>query len=141
MYINLLLQLFHFYRYSQARQSISKQRSKEPDEQQDYQISVTSVSGEPLLKKPKQDESSMSEASWSGEEGGSLGVPDGTGCWPDTAIEWPLEAFSETLCQDLFSQKWEIRHGAATALRELVRLHGKGMSNRFYFGTNHLFED
>ena len=57
------------------------------------------------------------------------GVPDGTGCWPDSLIDWPLESFVESLCQDLFSQKWEIRHGAATALRELVKLHGKGMKN------------
>jgi len=55
------------------------------------------------------------------------GVPDGTGCWPDSVLDWPLESFVESLCQDLFSQKWEIRHGAATALREVIRLHGKGM--------------
>lgn len=53
-------------------------------------------------------------------------MPDGTGSWPDSVIDWPLESFAENLCQDLFSQKWEVRHGAATALRELVRLHGKG---------------
>lgn len=40
--------------------------------------------------------------------------------------EWPLEAFVEALCQDLFSAAWEVRHGAATALREVVRLHGRG---------------
>ncbi|XP_077491281.1 histone acetyltransferase 1 isoform X2 [Amblyomma americanum] len=40
--------------------------------------------------------------------------------------EWPLEAFVEALCQDLFSAAWEVRHGAATALREVVRLHGHG---------------
>lgn len=40
--------------------------------------------------------------------------------------EWPLEAFTESLCQDLFSASWEVRHGAATALREIVRLHGRG---------------
>lgn len=57
------------------------------------------------------------------------GVPDSTGCWPDSVIDWPLELFAESLCQDLFSQKWEVRHGAATALRELVKLHGKGMWN------------
>lgn len=123
--VSCLIVQFAFYGF-QARQSISKQRSREPDDPQDHQSSVTSGSGEPLIKKPKQDESSMSEASWSGEEGGSWGVPDGTGCWPDTAVEWPLESFAESLCQDLFSQKWEVRHGAATALRELVRLHGKG---------------
>lgn len=40
--------------------------------------------------------------------------------------EWPLEAFVEALCQDLFSAAWEVRHGAATALREVIRLHGRG---------------
>ncbi|XP_012260171.2 TATA-binding protein-associated factor 172 isoform X2 [Athalia rosae] len=109
-----------------ARQSISKQRSREPDDSQDHQSSVTGGSGEPSVKKLKQDESAVSETTWNTEENGCLGVPDGTGCWPDTAIEWPLESFAENLCQDLFSQKWEVRHGAATALRELVRLHGKG---------------
>lgn len=57
----------------------------------------------------------------------SNGVPDSTGCWPETLIDWPLESFTENLCQDLFSQKWEIRHGAATALRELIKLHGKSI--------------
>ncbi|XP_046628618.1 TATA-binding protein-associated factor 172 [Neodiprion virginianus] len=109
-----------------ARQSISKQRSREPDDTQDHQSSVTIGSGEPYVKRPKQEENATSEASWSGDEGGNWGVPDGTGCWPDTAVEWPLDSFAESLCQDLFSQKWEVRHGAATALRELVRLHGKG---------------
>ncbi|KAH7943366.1 hypothetical protein HPB52_007279 [Rhipicephalus sanguineus] len=40
--------------------------------------------------------------------------------------EWPLEAFVVALCQDLFSAAWEVRHGAATALREVIRLHGRG---------------
>lgn len=73
-------------------------------------------------------EETISEGWWSSSSSESgLTVPDGTGCWPETAIDWPLESFAETLCQDLFSQKWEVRHGAATALRELVRLHGKGL--------------
>ncbi|CAN8003098.1 unnamed protein product [Ixodes hexagonus] len=44
----------------------------------------------------------------------------------DEGGEWPLEGFTESLCQDLFSASWEVRHGAATALREIVRLHGRG---------------
>lgn len=39
---------------------------------------------------------------------------------------WPLEAFTESLAQDLFSASWEVRHGAATGIREVVRLHGRG---------------
>lgn len=40
--------------------------------------------------------------------------------------EWPFESFSDELIQDLFSPSWEIRHGAATALREIVKIHGMG---------------
>ncbi|XP_011313794.1 TATA-binding protein-associated factor 172 [Fopius arisanus] len=111
-----------------ARQSMSKQRSREPDE----------AEGNDCRKKIKLEEVGNPqplEAGAAGDTGlknqiveaASAGaVPDGTGCWPETAMDWPLEMFSETLCQDLFSQKWEVRHGAATALRELVRIHGKG---------------
>ncbi|KAH9365207.1 hypothetical protein HPB48_012526 [Haemaphysalis longicornis] len=52
---------------------------------------------------------------------------DGENLWEEQQSgEWPLEAFVEALCQDLFSAAWEVRHGAATALREVVRLHGRG---------------
>ncbi|XP_043463907.1 TATA-binding protein-associated factor 172 [Leptopilina heterotoma] len=115
-----------------ARQSISKQRSRDPDEgPQDLSTTCNNQSQlnnsvENQAKKIKLEET-ISEGWWSSSSSESgLTVPDGTGCWPETAIDWPLESFAETLCQDLFSQKWEVRHGAATALRELVRLHGKG---------------
>jgi len=39
--------------------------------------------------------------------------------------EWPLESFSDGLMSDLFNPSWEIRHGAATGLREIVKIHGK----------------
>lgn len=52
-------------------------------------------------------------------------VPDGTGSWEDT-IEWPLETFCARLQLDLFSARWETRHGAATALRELLKSHSSG---------------
>ncbi|XP_033118487.1 TATA-binding protein-associated factor 172-like [Anneissia japonica] len=39
--------------------------------------------------------------------------------------DWPFMAFSEQLCNDLFHQSWEVRHGAATGIRELVKTHGK----------------
>lgn len=42
-----------------------------------------------------------------------------------TLEEWPLESFSDELMSDLFSASWEIRHGAATALREIVKQQGK----------------
>ncbi|XP_026686153.1 TATA-binding protein-associated factor 172 isoform X2 [Diaphorina citri] len=57
-----------------------------------------------------------------GEEGG---VPDVDGTWGD-ATEWPLEGFCDGLCGDLFSPLWEVRHGVATALREIIKVHGRG---------------
>lgn len=58
-------------------------------------------------------------------------VPDGTGVWID-AIDWPLEAFCSKLFVDLFSPRWEIRHGSATALRELLKTHIRGGGKSIY---------
>lgn len=115
-----------------ARQLVSKQTSREIDDASDFgnTFNRTNKTSEPLNKKPKLDDNANS-ARWYNFDTGTVtdprcAVPDVTGCWPDSAIDWPLEPFAETLIQDLFSLKWEIRHGAATALRELIRLHGKG---------------
>ncbi|XP_048263211.1 TATA-binding protein-associated factor 172 isoform X2 [Bombus terrestris] len=118
-----------------ARQSVSKQRSREPDDHrnnEDYHNSnaqsPVNNEGESLNKRIKLEELISLEigVNYNSQTESVNGVPDITGCWPDSVINWPLESFAESLCQDLFSQKWEIRHGAATALRELVKLHGKG---------------
>lgn len=45
--------------------------------------------------------------------------------WID-AIHWPLENFCARLYVDLFNPKWEVRHGAATALRELINQQAGG---------------
>lgn len=52
-------------------------------------------------------------------------VPDGTGSWGD-AKKWPLDQFCSRLYVDLFNPRWETRHGAATALRELMNSHSSG---------------
>ena len=39
--------------------------------------------------------------------------------------DWPLEWFTDQLMNDLFHPSWEVRHGAATGLREVVKLQGK----------------
>ncbi|KAI5958274.1 MOT1 [Candida theae] len=39
---------------------------------------------------------------------------------------WLFQGVYELLLADLFDDKWEIRHGAALGLRELIRKHGKG---------------
>ncbi|TGZ84550.1 hypothetical protein EX30DRAFT_2347 [Ascodesmis nigricans] len=41
-------------------------------------------------------------------------------------MDWPFERLCEILEVDLFDHNWEIRHGAAMGLREIVRVHGKG---------------
>uniref|UniRef100_A0A8D8QXG5 TATA-binding protein-associated factor 172 n=1 Tax=Cacopsylla melanoneura TaxID=428564 RepID=A0A8D8QXG5_9HEMI len=65
----------------------------------------------------------------SGDGGGGMGineaVPDMDGTWGD-ATEWPLEGLCDRLCADLFSPVWEVRHGVATALREILKVHGHG---------------
>ena len=40
--------------------------------------------------------------------------------------EWPYERLCEFLMVDLFDHNWEIRHGAAMGLREVIRVHGAG---------------
>ncbi|KAJ2741712.1 TATA-binding protein-associated factor mot1 [Coemansia sp. BCRC 34301] len=39
---------------------------------------------------------------------------------------WGFAAVVEMLCMDLFAPAWEVRHGAAMALREIFRSHGYG---------------
>ncbi|KAK9467494.1 hypothetical protein V1512DRAFT_237084 [Lipomyces arxii] len=46
---------------------------------------------------------------------------------PKTAGQvWPFEGISEILMVDLFDESWEVRHGAASGLREIIRVHGAG---------------
>ena len=44
----------------------------------------------------------------------------------ETGDEWPFDRLCEFLTVDLFDPQWEIRHGAAMGLREIVRVHGAG---------------
>lgn len=39
---------------------------------------------------------------------------------------WQFQGVYELLLADLFDSKWEIRHGSALGLRELIKKHGKG---------------
>ncbi|CAD0199538.1 unnamed protein product [Chrysodeixis includens] len=47
-------------------------------------------------------------------------APDCSGSWGE-CTRWPLEAWAGALQAQLFSAAWESRHGAASALRELLR--------------------
>ncbi len=46
-------------------------------------------------------------------------------CYPD---RWPFLHFARIMCTYLFSPRWETRHGSATVLRELIRVHGSSPS-------------
>ena len=46
-------------------------------------------------------------------------------------LEWPFERLCEVLMVDLFDHRWEIRHGAAMGLREVVRVHGAGAGREY----------
>ncbi|QIW95520.1 hypothetical protein AMS68_001038 [Peltaster fructicola] len=48
----------------------------------------------------------------------------------DDGSEWPYERLCEFLTVDLFDSQWEIRHGAAMGLRELIRVHGAGAGRK-----------
>lgn len=44
----------------------------------------------------------------------------------EEGLQWPYERLCEFLTVDLFDPNWEVRHGAAMALREVIRVHGAG---------------
>ncbi|KAI8620249.1 hypothetical protein BC830DRAFT_1100132 [Chytriomyces sp. MP71] len=43
-----------------------------------------------------------------------------------TQDEWPFEGLCEQLCIDLFHPRWEVRHGAALGLMEIIKHRGGG---------------
>ena len=49
----------------------------------------------------------------------------------EKGLEWPYERLCELLMVDMFDHKWEVRHGAAMALREIIRVHGAGAGRRW----------
>ena len=44
----------------------------------------------------------------------------------EEGIDWPFERLCEYLMVDMFDHNWEVRHGAAMGLREVLRVHGSG---------------
>ena len=56
-------------------------------------------------------------------------VPENAMIEPNTedgGMEWPYEHMCEILMVDLFDPTWEVRHGAAMALRDVIRVQGAG---------------
>ena len=48
----------------------------------------------------------------------------------EEGLEWPFERMCDILAMDLFDASWEIRHGAAMGLREVIRAQGAGAGRR-----------
>ncbi|XP_041978415.1 TATA-binding protein-associated factor 172 [Aricia agestis] len=91
-----------------ARASFGKQKSRECDD------APPTPPVEPERKKFKME----GNEDYVVDSG--LAVPERGGGWAG-ARRWPLEAWCGALQAQLFSAAWEARHGAAGALRELLR--------------------
>ncbi|GLG94284.1 Helicase domino [Gryllus bimaculatus] len=100
-----------------ARLAVLKQRSREAGEDCGEEPDKKKIKFEDGIRDAKMEDHGMYH---------SENVPDSTGSWSREAVDWPFEGFCDQLCQDLFSPSWETRHGSATALREVIRIHGKG---------------
>ncbi|KAF2125919.1 hypothetical protein P153DRAFT_400046 [Dothidotthia symphoricarpi CBS 119687] len=44
----------------------------------------------------------------------------------DPGVAWPYELICDYLAVELFDHVWEVRHGAAMGIREILRVHGAG---------------
>ncbi|XP_038069588.1 TATA-binding protein-associated factor 172-like isoform X2 [Patiria miniata] len=97
-----------------------KQRSKENSDAMGS--SMESVGDEPANKKSKivkiASQSSFSDKQQSDQ------LTDSNVFYEEPG-EWPFASFCEQLSTDLFHQSWEVRHGAATGIREVIKVHGQ----------------
>ncbi|XP_005991591.1 TATA-binding protein-associated factor 172 isoform X2 [Latimeria chalumnae] len=99
----------------------AKQRSRDANEANDK--SNDSTDGEPEEKRRKMTNVVIDQPATDSKVLID-NVPDTTSTFEETN-EWPLESFCEELCNDLFNPSWEVRHGAGTGLREILKAHGK----------------
>ncbi|XP_045535589.1 TATA-binding protein-associated factor 172 [Papilio machaon] len=121
-----------------ARAAYGKQKSRDCDEGPSATSSQPtpsiSLSLEPDRKKiklePVEDFIVDSEAA----------VPDGLGVWGPSS-RWPLEGWCAALQAQLFHGAWEARHGAASALRELLRARISASAARRPATTEQQMED
>lgn len=88
------------------------------------------LTDEPAAKKikiePNLPENGKSSPTSSTTRKSACSVPDATGAWSEGTTSWPFQTFCSQLLADLFRPRWEVRHGAATGLRELFKLHLDG---------------
>jgi TATA-binding protein-associated factor len=102
-----------------AKRRARKQRSVE---QSSSKNSSNSTGGEcssstPSKKYKREDSDAGSE---------SMSTSTSLSIFEGNDDEWPLGKWTDVLVNDIFSPQWEVRHGAATALREVIKIHGDG---------------
>ncbi len=80
------------------------------------------------IKKEEPDDDTRIVSEFKGEV-----APEKSSIQPDEepGHEWPYELMCEFMSVDLFDPNWEIRHGAAMGLREVLRVHGEGAGRKF----------
>jgi TATA-binding protein-associated factor len=78
------------------------------------------IGGAATAKKPKLEEGTTVVQFKPKPEVSSLGIYS-------TGDEWPFQALVEQLALDLFSPQWELRHGAALGLKQVLNVHGGGI--------------
>jgi TATA-binding protein-associated factor len=114
---------------SSSQQMSSREMNRAKRKARQIQSSLSrsnSIKDEPDRKKIKSDVNFFSNEP----------TPDLTGTWTENAVDWPLESFCSKLFLDLFSTRWEIRHGSATALRELLKTHIDGGGRSTYMSND-----
>jgi TATA-binding protein-associated factor len=80
------------------------------------------------IKQEGADDNTALVSEFKGEE-----VPEKPLIQPDEehAHDWPFDVMCDFLSYDLFDPNWEIRHGAAMGLREVLRVHGRSAGRRY----------
>eukprot|EP00794_Sanderia_malayensis_P009222 gene9222-10196_t len=58
----------------------------------------------------------------------------------DDMEHWPFQNFCADLCNDLFHPAWEVRHGAASGLREIIKIHGNGAGKRKDMSSEQMYK-
>lgn len=76
------------------------------------------------LERKQADDESKLVSEFKGEP-----IPIKSELQPETeeeGVEWPFERLCEYLMVDMFDHSWEVRHGAAMGIRDVLRVHGAG---------------
>ncbi|XP_076043200.1 histone acetyltransferase 1 isoform X2 [Oratosquilla oratoria] len=113
---------------SSREQNRARRKAKLLAKQKSVDVS-DSFEDAPEKKKPRMSLGGQGGEGNSSDEEGKMvidAVLPGDVLYLEDQEEWPLEEFCDALCTDLFSPSWETRHGAGTALREIVKTHACG---------------